>query len=106
MIRRPPRSTLFPYTTLFRSINRVRVSSAEDLRRAFAATAGAGAVTVWDERSRRLERTAVYVRERRDPAVGRAAGHCQATRPHSETAMADPIRRVGYYLTTISDQTR
>src|SRR5258705_1662718 len=24
MIRRPPRSTLFPYTTLFRSINRVR----------------------------------------------------------------------------------
>src|SRR3712207_9019408 len=23
MIRRPPRSTLFPYTTLFRSINRV-----------------------------------------------------------------------------------
>src|SRR5260221_7928718 len=24
MIRRPPRSTLFPYTTLFRSINRAR----------------------------------------------------------------------------------
>src|SRR2546427_12223411 len=24
MIRRPPRSTLFPYTTLFRSVNRVR----------------------------------------------------------------------------------
>src|SRR5260221_10444891 len=24
MIRRPPRSTLFPYTTLFRSLNRVR----------------------------------------------------------------------------------
>src|SRR5256885_6578188 len=24
MIRRPPRSTLFPYTTLFRSANRVR----------------------------------------------------------------------------------
>src|SRR3989442_1990878 len=26
MIRRPPRSTLFPYTTLFRSIKRSRVS--------------------------------------------------------------------------------
>src|SRR5688572_32231065 len=26
MIRRPPRSTLFPYTTLFRSIGRRRVS--------------------------------------------------------------------------------
>src|SRR2546429_6150674 len=24
MIRRPPRSTLFPYTTLFRSVNRTR----------------------------------------------------------------------------------
>src|SRR3712207_9093734 len=26
MIRRPPRSTLFPYTTLFRSIDRLRVA--------------------------------------------------------------------------------
>src|SRR6266513_4389005 len=26
MIRRPPRSTLFPYTTLFRSLARVKVS--------------------------------------------------------------------------------
>src|SRR2546422_8218597 len=25
MIRRPPRSTLFPYTTLFRSVDRVRL---------------------------------------------------------------------------------
>jgi serine protease Do len=43
-------------------INRARVSSADDLRRAFAATAGAGAVSVWFERARRLERTAFYVR--------------------------------------------
>ncbi len=43
-------------------INRVRVSSADDLRRGFTATAGAGAVTVWFERSGRLERTAFYVR--------------------------------------------
>src|SRR3712207_7476418 len=28
MIRRPPRSTLFPYTTLFRSLPRVRVRPA------------------------------------------------------------------------------
>src|SRR5256885_12518660 len=28
MIRRPPRSTLFPYTTLFRSISLVRLSCA------------------------------------------------------------------------------
>src|SRR3712207_7876488 len=32
MIRRPPRSTLFPYTTLFRSINKVY-----DLERLFTA---------------------------------------------------------------------
>src|SRR2546430_5075113 len=28
MIRRPPRSTLFPYTTLFRSVERLRVRTA------------------------------------------------------------------------------
>src|SRR5256885_6853256 len=35
MIRRPPRSTLFPYTTLFRSINRVKFKEkwGESLRR-------------------------------------------------------------------------
>src|SRR3712207_8469464 len=32
MIRRPPRSTLFPYTTLFRSVERV-VVSVRDVRR-------------------------------------------------------------------------
>src|SRR3712207_9558520 len=31
MIRRPPRSTLFPYTTLFRSVRRERVAGADDL---------------------------------------------------------------------------
>src|SRR2546426_7730069 len=30
MIRRPPRSTLFPYTTLFRSDRRLRVDPAKD----------------------------------------------------------------------------
>src|SRR3712207_7328860 len=29
MIRRPPRSTLFPYTTLFRSITKLREQSAD-----------------------------------------------------------------------------
>src|SRR5882762_11391855 len=32
MIRRPPRSTLFPYTTLFRSPCRLRLSCASPLR--------------------------------------------------------------------------
>src|SRR2546422_8542731 len=32
MIRRPPRSTLFPYTTLFRSLHRDRASQQANLR--------------------------------------------------------------------------
>src|SRR2546429_8856345 len=32
MIRRPPRSTLFPYTTLFRSLHDARVAVAQDER--------------------------------------------------------------------------
>ena len=43
-------------------INRTRVSSADDLRRAFGGAAGSGAVTVWFEREARLGRTAFYVR--------------------------------------------
>src|SRR2546422_6568793 len=31
MIRRPPRSTLFPYTTLFRSLNRLGLSTLRSL---------------------------------------------------------------------------
>src|SRR2546426_9922093 len=41
MIRRPPRSTLFPYTTLFRSDKIGPMArSAEDCARIFAAIAG------------------------------------------------------------------
>src|SRR5256885_4428454 len=42
MIRRPPRSTLFPYTTLFRSLRRVREPAGdEDPHRARNAAARA-----------------------------------------------------------------
>src|SRR5256885_7381682 len=40
MIRRPPRSTLFPYTTLFRSGNRVRAAVALGLAGTWALAAG------------------------------------------------------------------
>src|SRR5438552_9016958 len=33
MIRRPPRSTLFPYTTLFRSLLEVRLERQQDVER-------------------------------------------------------------------------
>src|SRR2546430_16285436 len=44
MIRRPPRSTLFPYTTLFRSLAHPLLAGSLDLRRerAFADARGVG----------------------------------------------------------------
>src|SRR3989449_5949628 len=36
MIRRPPRSTLFPYTTLFRSLYKMRASLTQGLGKAFS----------------------------------------------------------------------
>src|SRR5438067_4490071 len=37
MIRRPPRSTLFPYTTLFRSSSSLQAQTVHERRRAIAA---------------------------------------------------------------------
>src|SRR3712207_8851558 len=41
MIRRPPRSTLFPYTTLFRSRSRVRIPPSPLTRAPLPSSAGA-----------------------------------------------------------------
>src|SRR2546430_5135557 len=41
MIRRPPRSTLFPYTTLFRSLDAARIIQ-DDVARLAARSVGAG----------------------------------------------------------------
>src|SRR2546430_10058912 len=54
MIRRPPRSTLFPYTTLFRSRAACKASSA---RPAKAPAAGAAAPTRGARESRSEEHT-------------------------------------------------
>src|SRR5258705_1171096 len=45
MIRRPPRSTLFPYTTLFRSPATINVSTAGTTTYTFTPTAGQCATT-------------------------------------------------------------
>src|SRR5438132_3013022 len=57
MLRRPPRSTLFPYTTLFRSLQRAR--GAADLAHARGAEGGRG----HEARGRALEE---HVRARAD----------------------------------------
>src|SRR5258708_40323544 len=46
MIRRPPRSTLFPYTTLFRSLAAVPITALPALAQQLAAT-GTRAPLVW-----------------------------------------------------------
>src|SRR3712207_8720389 len=67
MIRRPPRSTLFPYTTLFRSLRPLRAASARALgERASAAYDEASVVEVYFERvavdARKVERERVLAR--------------------------------------------
>src|SRR2546430_4563122 len=52
MIRRPPRSTLFPYTTLFRSLRRAR--DADPLVRLVRLQPGIDAVGRLDRKSTRL----------------------------------------------------
>src|SRR2546427_2136790 len=53
MIRRPPRSTLFPYTTLFRSIEFELVSiSDEEANRIDALFAGSGSIELKVDRSK------------------------------------------------------
>src|SRR3712207_8733419 len=56
MIRRPPRSTLFPYTTLFRSPEPRGVAVTKDGRTAYVALTTADAVAVVDLEGRTVRR--------------------------------------------------
>src|SRR5439155_10457974 len=65
MMRRPPRSTLFPYTTLFRSLVRSRAASLLPLRARHRRSAGDG----------------------QDPLLGRPLGsRADAARPEEHTS--------------------
>src|SRR2546427_10240296 len=81
MIRRPPRSTLFPYTTLFRSLNFARIHSALALSYGDPTWCG------------RAERRRMY--SRNESGEGRARNLVS----HSRSALADsgvkPRRSVG-----------
>src|SRR2546422_6362937 len=82
MIRRPPRSTLFPYTTLFRSLFRHAAGLSRRDRGDGDQTAGAGALKrlgmlaqgrrlVGDQHRRRGEVVEQGVRGRRDGRLAR-----------------------------------
>src|SRR5437773_3211819 len=58
MIRRPPRSTLFPYTTLFRSLDRAH---ARTLREAPVGTSRLGPRPARDRKSTRLNSSHITI---------------------------------------------
>src|SRR3989454_202909 len=84
MIRRPPRSTLFPYTTLFRSETGERVS--QGLRRVFDSLV---LLLVQDAPPRHIER------DRRDADIAiRNPGHKARVAQPLEVAYIGFVRRV------------
>src|SRR5574340_156254 len=69
MIRRPPRSTLFPYTTLFRSGERAP-ATAPDRRRGHAGAGAAGALLAKRLLRAVRDRRPALLRPAADPGVG------------------------------------
>src|SRR3712207_1562907 len=101
MIRRPPRSTLFPYTTLFRSLDGVRVPE-----EALLGTAGGGwtqlmaglnyertilAATALGLAQRTFDDALAYAKERRQ--FGRPVGSFQAL-SHKFAELATELAQV------------
>src|SRR5258708_24924103 len=99
MIRRPPRSTLFPYTTLFRSVRQVLADDPAPRSVAYAEVAPTG--VAFSDFSRSEEHTSelqspdhlvcrllLEKKKRRDPALGKgvrrvARSDCRAHRPRA-----------------------
>src|SRR2546422_11285376 len=97
MIRRPPRSTLFPYTTLFRSLARFldrRVRLLRDLRRHEAILLGEEA----EDRTRELRVVGLHVRVDPVEVHARPDRRIQRRRvegelaPHAEADDAELLR--------------
>src|SRR3712207_9253436 len=87
MIRRPPRSTLFPYTTLFRS-------GFEQVR--------AGVAAYWPDRVERItgvpvadQRRTVFALARAERAIVLTARGAEQHRSGTDTAQRSEERRVG-----------
>src|SRR3712207_8469995 len=72
MIRRPPRSTLFPYTTLFRSVGLSEVAHERDPHPLLGAVPDPGRVRAADERL-----------QGRRPGVAGQGGQAQRSEEHT-----------------------
>src|SRR5690349_24161660 len=66
MIRRPPRSTLFPYTTLFRSRSSSRSPQPRRMKAEYAAGTAGSCDSVWSTVSGRSEEHTSELQSRRD----------------------------------------
>src|SRR2546430_5960081 len=86
MIRRPPRSTLFPYTTLFRS--RIERERDQDCAAIYRAAQNSSALPLLP-RSHRRE----HVAHRRSKTLGERAGH---TRDRKSTRLNSSHSQISY----------
>src|SRR3712207_8397842 len=93
MIRRPPRSTLFPYTTLFRSPGPVRVRGLEGLRR--TGRLRARRLRPYRRRGELAEQGEIPVLDRR-PRRGRAGGLDEAGQDRKSTRLNSSHANISY----------
>src|SRR5437899_9522440 len=101
MIRRPPRSTLFPYTTLFRSIDLLFVEGLRDPGRHRWRTD-----LLTDRKSTRLNSShlgisyAVFCLKKKTSAATPAPAHRTAPRPRAPSNYPPSPRRAGAAATS------
>src|SRR5260370_10204444 len=79
MIRRPPRSTLFPYTTLFRSRES---DNREDMVAFLVAEQKLGAVSVWEAERHAQVRLEAEQRRAEQRLEGRSEEHTSELQSH------------------------
>src|SRR3989442_4802931 len=88
MIRRPPRSTLFPYTTLFRSISGGQVGSGFALRQALGAAVGGIVATILARTDyRKWQRAAWPVRARMVATIDRKSTRLKSSHLRNSYAL-------------------
>src|SRR5256885_3999230 len=85
MIRRPPRSTLFPYTTLFRS----RTAAADTIRAQVRAAIASGARPAIEERAFPRSRSEEHTSELQSPCNL----VCRLLLEKKKTHCSDPVPR-------------
>src|SRR2546425_11603852 len=93
MIRRPPRSTLFPYTTLFRSLRRVREVEEVTRRKAERVAPAALSGEVAQRREALLD--VIETERQRMPGVTELGAAAHGWPGHRAGRATDPDRRGG-----------